>query len=189
MTPTFVLHPRLLRRAFPLLMCCAFLGVAGCSSIDVSEYAAEQPALDLRDYFNGTLDAHGMFQDRSGKVVKRFHVVIAASWQGDTGTLDERFTYSDGSTQRRVWTLTRDGRGGWTGRADDVVGEARGEVAGNALRWRYVLALPVEDEIYHVDFDDWMFLMDERVMLNRSVMSKWGFRLGEVTLSFHKRRE
>ena len=38
-----------------------------------------------------------------------------------------------------------------------------------------------------VDFDDWMFLMGDGVMLNRSVMSKWGFRLGEVTLSFYKR--
>lgn len=41
--------------------------------------------------------------------------------------------------------------------------------------------------MYNVDFDDWMFLMDERVMLNRSVMSKWGFRLGELSLSFYKR--
>lgn len=143
--------------------------------------------LDLRQYFNGTLEAHGIFQDRSGEVVKRFTVIIDARWQGDVGTLDERFTYSDGSTQRRVWTITRTGEGQYVGRADDVVGEARGEEAGNALRWRYVLALPVDGKVYNVNFDDWMFLMDDRVMLNRSVMSKWGFRLGEVTLSFYKR--
>jgi hypothetical protein len=29
--------------------------------------------------------------------------------------------------------------------------------------------------------------MDDRVMLNRAVMSKFGIRLGEVTLSFYKR--
>ncbi|MBL8438851.1 MAG: DUF3833 domain-containing protein [Zoogloeaceae bacterium] len=163
------------------------LGVAGCSSVEVERYAEARPALELRRYFDGTLDAHGMFQDRGGEVVKRFHVVIQASWQGDVGTLDERFTYSDGTTQRRVWTLTPTGDHTWRGTADDVVGEARGEVRGNALRWRYVLALPVDGRVWQVDFDDWMFLMDERVMLNRSVMSKWGFRLGEVTLSFNKR--
>jgi hypothetical protein len=86
-----------------------------------------------------------------------------------------------------VWTLVREGDGKYPGRADDVVGTAVGEAAGNALRWRYVLALPVDGKTWHVDFDDWMFLMDEQVMLNRSVMSKWGFRLGEVTLSFRKR--
>jgi hypothetical protein len=155
--------------------------------VDVSDYAAEKPELDLSRYFNGTLDADGIFQDRSGKVVKRFHVLIEASWKGPVGTLDERFTYSDGSTQRRVWTVTKLDANHYSGRADDVVGEASGEARGNALRWKYVMALPVDGKVYNVDFDDWMFLMDDRVMLNRSVMSKFGFRLGEVTLSFRKR--
>ena len=131
-------------------ICCllfGWLGLTACASVDVAKYRAEQPALDLRSYFNGTLDAWGMFQDRSGEVVKRFHVVIDASWQGETGTLDERFTYSDGTTQRRVWTLTRQPDGRYIGKADDVVGEAVGEVAGNALRWRYVLALPVDGKV------------------------------------------
>ena len=163
------------------------MGLAGCASVEVADYAAEKPELDLARYFNGTLDADGMFQDRAGKVVKRFHVVIEARWVGPVGTLDERFTYSDGSTQRRVWTVTRQDANRYTGRADDVVGEAVGEARGNALRWRYVMALPVDGKVYNVDFDDWMFLMDDRVMLNRSVMSKFGVRLGEVTLSFRKR--
>jgi hypothetical protein len=163
------------------------LTLTGCASVEVSDYAAEKPALELSRYFNGTLDADGIFQDRSGKVVKRFHVLIEASWTGPVGTLDERFTYSDGSTQRRVWTVTRLNANHYSGHADDVVGEARGEARGNALRWKYVMALPVDGKVYNVDFDDWMFLMDDRVMLNRSVMSKFGFRLGEVTLSFRKR--
>lgn len=163
------------------------LMLGGCASVDVSEYRAEQPALDLRQYFNGDIDAWGMFQDRSGKVVKRFHVVIKASWRGDVGTLDEDFTYSDGTKQRRVWTLTRQTDGNYIGRADDVVGEAHGELSGNALRWRYVLALPVNGKVYNVNFDDWMFLMDDKVMLNRSFMSKFGFDLGQVTLSFTRR--
>ena len=94
---------------------------------------------------------------------------------------------SDPSGTRRVWTLTKQADGTFRGTADDVVGEAIGEVAGNALRWRYVLALLVDDKVYNVDFDDWMFLMDDKVMLNRSYMSKWGFNLGEVTLTFVKR--
>jgi len=161
--------------------------MAGCATVTPQDYARESPKLDLKTYFNGKVDGWGMVQDRSGKVVKRFHVLIDARWQGNTGTLDERFTYSDGSTQRRVWTLTRLDAHRYTGKADDVVGEASGEARGNALRWKYVMALPVDGKVYNVDFDDWMFLMDDRVMLNRSVMSKFGFHLGEVTLSFRKR--
>lgn len=163
------------------------LGLAACATPGVEHYRAEQPRLVLEQYFSGKLDAWGMFQGRDGAVEKRFHVVIDASWQGDTGVLDEHFTWSDGSTSRRVWTLRRQPDGRYIGTADDVVGEAIGEVAGNALRWRYVLALPVDGKVYHVDFDDWMFLIDDKVMLNRSRMSKWGFHLGEVTLSFTKR--
>jgi hypothetical protein len=67
------------------------------------------------------------------------------------------------------------------------VGEAVGVIAGNAFNWRYTLALPIDGRTWHVDFDDWMFLIDDQVMLNRAVMSKFGIRLGEVTLSFTKR--
>ena len=171
-----------------LVLAAAFaLGLTACASKGVEQYRAEQPALDLKTYLNGTLDAWGMFQGRSGEVQKRFHVVIDARWTGDTGVLDEHFTWSDGTTSRRVWTLRRQPDGRYLGTADDVVGEAIGEVAGNALRWRYVLALPVDGKVYHVDFDDWMVLIDDKVMLNRSRMSKWGFYLGEVTLSFTRR--
>ena len=170
-----------------VLIGAAALTLAGCATVDVANYRAERPPLDLAEYFNGTVDGWGMFQDRSGEVVKRFHVVIEARWQGNTGTLDERFTWSDGTTSQRVWTLVKDGEGRYTGRADDVIGTAVGEAAGNALRWRYVLALPVDGKTWHVDFDDWMFLMDDKVMMNRSYMSKWGFDLGEVTLTFVKR--
>ena len=164
------------------------LALAACSTPPLpATYAQELPKLDLQQYFNGTLDAHGIFQDRSGKVVKRFTVLLHASWHGDTGTLDEDFTYSDGSRQRRVWTLRKTAPGRFIGTAPDVIGQAVGEVAGNALRWQYVLALPVDGTVYHVDFEDWMFLMDDKVMLNRAAMSKFGFGLGAVTLSFSKR--
>ncbi len=163
------------------------LAVTGCAAPDVGVYRAEKPELDLRRYLDGTLDAWGIFQGRSGEVKKRFHVRIEARWSGDTGVLDERFSWSDGSSSQRVWTLTHQPDGSWRGRADDVVGEAVGVIAGNALRWRYVLALPVDGRVYHVALDDWMFLMDETVMINRSFMSKWGFNLGEITLTFVKR--
>lgn len=162
--------------------------LTGCSSPKVTDYAQERPKLNLREYFNGTLDAYGVFTDRSGVVVKRFTVVMACSWQGAQGVLDEAFTYSDGSTQRRIWRMTDLGGGRFTGVADDVVGQAQGQQSGNAFHWGYTLALPVDGRVIEVQFDDWMFLMDERVMLNRAAMSKWGVHLGDVTLSFIKRK-
>ncbi|MDO8456726.1 MAG: DUF3833 domain-containing protein [Burkholderiaceae bacterium] len=165
--------------------------LTGCASQSLADYATEKPTLDLRQYFSGTLDAYGVFTDRSGKVVKRFTVVMVCTWQGtpgsETGVLDEDFTYADGTKQRRVWKLQRLADGRYIGHADDVVGIANGQERGNAFQWGYTLNLPVDDKVYEVQFDDWMYLMTDKVMLNKATMSKFGFKLGEVTLSFTKR--
>ena len=161
--------------------------LSGCAGVDVTQYQNERPELRLEEYFNGTLDAWGMFQKRDGTVVRRFKVVIDARWEGDSGVLDEKFTYSDGTRQRRVWKITRTGDNTYSGRADDVVGVAEGRVSGNSLHWVYTLSLPVDGKVYEVQFDDWMHLQEDGVMLNRSVMKKFGFRVGEVTLFFKKR--
>ena len=194
-----------IKTGFRKISCAALLGVAvatslltGCAAPQIADYAAEKPTLDMRQYFNGTVDAYGVFTDRSGKVVKRFTVVMTCQWSGkpgeEVGILDEDFTNSDGTKDRRVWTLKRSVDGAmdakivrYTGTASDVLGEAIGEEKGNAFRWAYTLKLPVDGKTIEVQFDDWMYLMNDKVMLNKAVMSKFGFKLGEVTLSFVKR--
>jgi hypothetical protein len=163
------------------------LAASGCAGPSVNDYASEKPVLDLRQYFNGVVDAWGIFTDRSGKVVKRFTVVMHCQWNGDQGVLDEDFVYSDGSKQKRIWRLQHLGNGRYSGRADDVIGVADGETRGNAFNWRYTLALPVGSQVWQVQFDDWMYLLDDKVMLNKAAMSKFGIFLGEVTLSFTRR--
>lgn len=175
---------KLMKVIMPMMLISA---VSGCASgPKPADYANEQPKLDLATYFNGTIDAWGVFQDRSGKIVKRFTVVMTGTWNGNVGVLDEDFTYSDGTKQKRVWTITKQGDR-YVGTASDVLGEADGVASGNALNWRYTMLLPVDGKTYEVQFDDWMYLMDDHTMLNRAKMSKFGFELGEVFLSFRKR--
>jgi hypothetical protein len=179
----------LFNRLILLAFCSLFL--ASCSTPQVSQYASEKPALDLSEYFSGTIDAYGIFTDRSGEVKKRFTVLIKSNWTvvdgKKVGTLDESFDYSDGTKQKRIWTLTEQSPGNFIGRADDVVGDAQGQLAGNALHWTYTLALPVDGTIYNVQFNDWMYLITPKVMLNKAKMSKFSIELGEVTLTFYKR--
>lgn len=160
--------------------------ITGCANQNLEHYANERPQLDLAQYFNGHVVAHGIFQDRTGQVVRRFTVDMQGQWEGNQGILDEHFSYSDGKKERRVWRLTKGADGRYTGTADDVVGIANGQAAGNAFRWGYTLRLPVDGKLYDVQFDDWMYLVDDQVMLNRATMTKFGIRLGEVTLSFQK---
>jgi hypothetical protein len=170
----------------PLALGLALL-LAGCASVSPEQYAAEKPVLDLRRYFDGTIDGWGMVQDRSGKVLRRFHVVIEAKWDGDTGTLDETFDWSDGKREKRVWVVRKLDAHRYTGTAGDVVGEAAGRAYGNALQWNYVLRLPEEQGGWEVDLDDWMFLVDEGTLLNRTEIRKFGIRFADITIAFRKR--
>ena len=184
--PRFLTLRRLAASATLAVAGLAGLALTGCASPTPADYASQSPTLDLKQYFNGKLLAHGIVTDRGGKVLQRFTVDITGTWVGDAGTLDERFTYADGRKETRVWTLQRGADGRYIGTAADVLGEARGQAAGNALNWRYTLLLPVDGRTWEVQFDDWMFLVDKQVMLNRAVMSKFGIRLGEVLLSFQR---
>ncbi|HEX3139989.1 MAG TPA: DUF3833 domain-containing protein, partial [Rhizobacter sp.] len=148
--------------------------LAGCAGSQPSPYEGQKPAFDFKQYFDGTVLAHGMVSERSGKVLRRFVVTMRCSWVGDAGTLDEAFVYDDGEKQRRVWRVQRQADGTFVGTADDVAGQAVGAEAGSAFNWQYTLKLPVDGRVWEIQFDDWMHRIDERVVINKAVMSKFG---------------
>ncbi|MBI1283577.1 MAG: DUF3833 family protein [Thiobacillus sp.] len=170
----------------PVAILCTVLGLSGCAGVSPETYRAQAPTLDLATYFNGPLTAWGYFADRSGEVKRSFTVSMVGEWKGNEGTLTEDFDWSDGSRTQRIWRLTKQDDHRYIGRADDVKGEASGTAYGNALQWRYTLLLPVDGKTYEVQFDDWMYLMNDEVMLNKSEMRKFGFKLGEVVIAFRK---
>lgn len=173
-----------LRKLLPTFFALVLLG--GCSHTDISAYHGMSPVLDLQTYFNGDSEAWGQFQDRGGKVIKRFQVKLHGSWSGNNGRLQEDFSFDDGSHSQRIWLLTALGNGHYQGRAADIDGVAEGVADGPALHWQYTLLQPVDGKVYKVHMDDWMFLQDDRTLINRTSMSKFGIHLGDVTLFFRK---
>ncbi|RUO62264.1 DUF3833 domain-containing protein [Pseudidiomarina insulisalsae] len=160
--------------------------LVGCST-SLDTYKNVQPHLKLEEFFNGELVAYGMVQDYSGEVIQRFRAELVGSWDGNEGVLDETFYYADGRTEKRVWYLTKTGPDRYEGRADDVEGVAEGKVAGNVLNWSYVLNLELDGEPFSVKLDDWLYLVDEENMINRTHMYKYGFNVGEITLYIGKK--
>tara|TARA_B100002052_G_scaffold293799_1_gene317518 strand:- start:926 stop:1534 length:609 start_codon:yes stop_codon:yes gene_type:complete len=158
--------------------------LSGCTGMKIDDFKNSEPAFVLEEYFAGEVRASGMFEDRFGIVRRQFTVDIKGAWDGKVLILDERFHYSDGEKDRRVWTIEKTGDTSYVGRADDVIGLAHGEVRGNALNWRYDLKLKVGDGIWRVHFDDWMFLQSSGLLLNRARVSKLGIDIGTVTLAF-----
>ena len=66
------------------------------------------------------------------------------------------------------------------------MGQAQGQAAGNALNWRYDMDLKVGEGTWRVNFDDWMFLQPDGVLMNRAKVKKFGLAIGSVTLFFMK---
>ena len=159
--------------------------LAGCG-VNPKDYAGTRPEFRLEEYFLGRSEAHGVVQDRSGRVIRRMTVALEGRWDGDEFVLAEDFRYADGKTERREWRIRRLGDGRYQGRAADVVGVATGVAAGNALSWRYTLRVPVDGNTWALAFDDWMWLLEDGVLINRARFSKFGVHLGDVTLVFRR---
>lgn len=164
----------------------SLLLLTGCMSMKPQDFKDTKPKLVIEEFFAGKTVATGIFEDRFGRLRRQFTVDITGTVDGDTLVLDERFLYSDGETERRVWTIRKTGPHTYEGRASDVIGVAQGEAYGNALNWRYDVDLKVGDGTLRVHFNDWMFLQDSGVLINRAWVSKFGVEIGEVTLAFVK---
>lgn len=175
----------MLRRLFILFA--AMAALAGCSSnMKPEDFAGTTPKLALEEYFLGKTRAYGIVEDRSGKVIRQFVADIDGTWDGKVLTLTEDFVWSDGEIQQRIWTLTKLDDHRWEGTAGDVIGKSTGAVYGNAFNMQYYMDLKTESRNWKVHFDDWMFLQADGVLLNRAVMSKWGFDLATITISFRR---
>ncbi|MEH6445516.1 MAG: DUF3833 domain-containing protein [Oceanospirillaceae bacterium] len=162
--------------SIPFLSACA---------VSVDDYIDVKPELDLSVFFNGHLQAYGIVEDYKGKVTRRFSVDILGQWRDGNGVLDEQFLFDDGEQQHRCWNLTKSGNE-YQGTAADVVGEARGKVAGNTLNWKYVLSIPVAGKQWKINLNDWMYLVDENNLINRAKMVKFGLEVGQITLYIRK---
>lgn len=171
---------------------CTLLGtltfmLSGCSSYETRDYADVKPALDIRHYLNGPLTAKGILYDYSGKADLMFHVKMKGSWKGNEGTLEEHFTYSDGRTEARTWTITFTDDHHFTATAGDVEGKAIGTQHGNTVNMRYTLnAKRASGDTITLSMDDWMYLLDGKTLINRTKMRKFGLTVGELVITFEK---
>lgn len=175
---------------FPRFLVAVFAGLflAGCSSMKISDFENRTPKLALEEYFAGKTKAWGIFTDRFGTLRRSFIVTIDGRWDAATQTLTlvEDFVYDDGEIDQRIWTIRKTADGRYVGTAPDVIGEAQGETAGNALTWSYALDLKMEGGSLRVWFEDWMWQIDDKVLINKAEVRKYGFRLGDVFITFMK---
>lgn len=152
-----------------------------------SDYAGKGPDFDLRRQLNGPILCEGVIYGPTGRVVSRFVADMHASWQGNVGTMTEEFRYDSGATQSRVWTLTLGNDGGIRAEAPDVVGVGQGAQAGSAMRLNYRIRLPDSSGGHVLDTVDWMYLVENGTIINRSQFRKFGFKVAELVATMRRK--
>lgn len=174
------------------------LFLTACSSVDIQQYKDNQPKLVLDQFFNGELTAHGILKNRSGEVIRYFNVTMTGNWdENGVGTLAEKFIFNDESIQYRTWTftpvamakdaaITEPNRIKYQATANDTLAPTLIDLSGNAFFMNYDLLINYQGDDIDVNIDDKMYLINENVIINESVMTKYGIEVGYITLTIIK---
>jgi hypothetical protein len=141
---------------------------------------ANGPTFNLREHLNGPIACDGIIYGPTGRVSSRFTADFDASWDGNSGRMTEHFRYDSGTVQDREWNLTVDEAGNVLADADDLVGQGTGIQSGSSVRLTYRIRLPESAGGHELDVVDWMYLLDNGTIVNRSQFRKFGIKVAEL---------
>ena len=170
-----------------LIICAVFLkSYLFDDSMIPEDFENTEPEIKIEKYFEGQVKAWGILQDRKGKVTRQFNANMHGKFDNNILTLEEDFFWKDGESQKRIWTIKKIDEHNYIGTASDVVGEAKGVSYGSAFKFEYFLMVPFKGKNIKVKFDDWIFKQDDKIAINRATLTKFGFKVGELTVFFKK---
>ena len=171
-----------MRKLFGIIF---FILLTGCANtMKPTDFKDQKPRLIIEEYLSGNVKAWGVLQNRSGKVTRQFKADLNGEWDGSKLVLNEVFNWNDGEKQTRQWVINKIDEHNYEGTASDVVGTAKGYSYGPAFKFEYVLLVPVKGKNIKITFDDWIFMQDDRVAINRATMTKFGIKVAELTVMF-----
>ena len=160
-----------MRKLFGIIF---FILLTGCANtMKPTDFKDQKPRLIIEEYL-------------SGKVIRQFKADLNGEWDGSKLVLNEVFNWNDGEKQTRQWVINKIDEHNYEGTASDVVGTAKGYSYGPAFKFEYVLLVPVKGKNIKITFDDWIFMQDDRVAINRATMTKFGIKVAELTVMFVK---
>lgn len=144
------------------------------------DYADHGPQFDIRERFNGPITCEGIIYGPMGRVTSRFTAHFDAHWEGNVGVMKEVFHYDSGNVQNREWRLTLGNDGSIKAEAPDLVGTGSGQQKGSAVLLNYRIKLSDDAGGHVLDTTDWMYLMQNGSIMNRSQFRKFGIKVAEL---------
>jgi hypothetical protein len=92
-----------------------------------------------------------------------------------------------GKDTARHWHMRRLGNGKFEASANDMVGTARGSSSGRTFHWTWTLATKPGNCLFDVSMEQRIYLADNGALMNRTIITKFGVRLAEVSEQFVRR--
>ena len=158
----------------------------GFRSQNPAAFAGKGPQFDLRQHLNGPILCEGVIYGPTGHVTSRFVADMVGTWDGNVGTLREKFRYDSGAVQERCWTLSLGNDGRIRAEAPDVVGTGAGMVEGPAVQMNYKIKLDASAGGHVLTVTDWMYLMENGTIMNRSQFTKFGITVAELVATMRR---
>lgn len=143
---------------------------------------AAQRGFDLASFLEGESRAYGVFEDRFGKLRRRFEAAMSGVWRGEALELTEAFIFDDGERQTRVWHLRRGEAGTFSAASDGIAAPGRGRHSDIRCELSYRMRLGK----LSFDFKDVFYPVSGDMLLNRARVSKFGITVGYVTAVFRR---
>ena len=163
----------------------AAAALAGCSDKLAPKAFPGPPDFDPVRFFGGTISSWGVLENRSGEPTAIVTTDGVGEPEGPDGLhfLQHLHVGTDAPTTRD-WHMRRLGGGKFEATANDMVGTAHGEGDGRAFHWQWTLALRPGNPLTNVTMDQWWYLQTDGSMLNRTIITKLGIVVAEVTEHF-----
>ncbi len=160
--------------------------VMGFQAQRPQDYAKLEPRVDIRKHLSGPIRCEGVIYGPMGRVTSRFTADMEGRWDGNRGILAEHFTYDSGTKQDREWRLTIGNGGQLVAEADDLVGAGSGQQEGASVQLRYTIRLPDSAGGHSLQVTDWMYLVDDKTIVNRSQFRKFGIKVAELVATMRR---
>jgi len=154
----------------------------------ISQFKSDSKIFDIRKVLEGNMVAEGMVYGISGGLSSTFTAQFLGNWVNNEGSFIENFQFSTGKNQIRKWNLIIDSNGKIIGTADDIIGKAVGQQYGSAVMLSYKLKLSEDLGGHVIKVIDWMHLLENDTIFNRSEFRKFGFKVGELVATFRKEK-
>jgi hypothetical protein len=164
------------------------LALAGCAApLGPAGFAGSGPAFDPLAFFSGHETSWGVEENRGGQPIAIVTTDCVGTVTGpDSIRMVQVLHIGGAAPQTRIWAMTRTGPGVYAATANDMDGRTVGIASGREFHWRWVLETSPGDPVKNVTMDQQMYRMDDGAVMIRTVVTKLGFRLLEVSEQFRK---